>query len=327
MTIVVGRFEAAPPPEPPPPPTTVPTHHDHTLAVSRIRVAVVAGGRSSEHEISLASARSVLEALDPARYEVTQIAIGRDGRWALEAPTTTAPSNSLLQSTVAETLPVLADSKPAEALAAVDVVLPVLHGPVRRGRHRAGAARAGGHPVRRRRRGRVRALHGQGPVQGGAARPRHPGRAQRDAPARRRDREPVRLPRVRQAGPARLVGRDLEGARRRGARGRRRAGAQARREGARRGVRRRHRGRVRRAGQRAAAAGRVGRRRDRPARRVVRLRGQVRRGRLGHHRPGPDPGRDRRPRPGARRSTPSSRPSAREWPASTSSSARTARWS
>ena len=90
----------------------------------RIRVAVVAGGRSSEHEISLASARSVLEALDPERYETTTIAIGRDGRWALEGP-----SNSLLQSHVAETLPVLADSKPAEALGAVDVVLPVLHGP------------------------------------------------------------------------------------------------------------------------------------------------------------------------------------------------------
>jgi D-alanine-D-alanine ligase len=91
---------------------------------SRIRVAVVAGGRSSEHEISLESARSVLEALDPARYEVTQVAIGRDGRWALEGP-----SNRLLEGSVAETLPVLADSKPAEALGAVDVVLPVLHGP------------------------------------------------------------------------------------------------------------------------------------------------------------------------------------------------------
>ena len=90
----------------------------------RVRVAVVAGGRSSEHEISLASARSVLEALDPERYETTTIAIGRDGRWALESP-----SNNLLQSPVAETLPVLADSKPAEALGAVDVVLPVLHGP------------------------------------------------------------------------------------------------------------------------------------------------------------------------------------------------------
>ena len=90
----------------------------------RVRVAVVAGGRSSEHEISLASARSVLEALDPERYETTTIAIGRDGRWGLEGP-----SNRLLQGGVAETLPVLADSKPAEALGSVDVVLPVLHGP------------------------------------------------------------------------------------------------------------------------------------------------------------------------------------------------------
>ena len=94
----------------------------------RLRVAVVAGGRSSEHEISLASARSVLEALDPDHYETTTIAIDRDGRWALEAPSE-GDSNSLLQGGVAETLPVLADSKPAQALGAVDVVLPVLHGP------------------------------------------------------------------------------------------------------------------------------------------------------------------------------------------------------
>ena len=48
---------------------------------ARIRLALVAGGRSSEHEISLASACSVLAALDPDRYETTTIAIGRDGRW------------------------------------------------------------------------------------------------------------------------------------------------------------------------------------------------------------------------------------------------------
>jgi D-alanine-D-alanine ligase len=90
----------------------------------RVRVAVLAGGRSSEHEISLASARSVLTALDPERYETTTIQIGRDGRWAIEGPSTT-----LLEGSVSETLPVLADSRPAEALAAVDVVLPVLHGP------------------------------------------------------------------------------------------------------------------------------------------------------------------------------------------------------
>ena len=51
----------------------------------RLRVAILAGGRSSEHAISLASARSVLEALDPARYETQVIEIGRDGAWALPA--------------------------------------------------------------------------------------------------------------------------------------------------------------------------------------------------------------------------------------------------
>ena len=94
----------------------------------RIRVAVVAGGRSSEHEISLASARSVLEALDPERYETTTIAIGRDGRWAIE----TGEEQGVLEGEsvpVTQSLPVLADSKPAAAIGSVDVVLPVLHGP------------------------------------------------------------------------------------------------------------------------------------------------------------------------------------------------------
>ncbi len=54
----------------------------------RIRVAVIAGGRSSEHDISVASARSVLEALDPDRYEATTIEIGRTGRWQLGNPRT-----------------------------------------------------------------------------------------------------------------------------------------------------------------------------------------------------------------------------------------------
>jgi D-alanine-D-alanine ligase len=99
----------------------------------RIRVAVVAGGRSSEHEISLASARSVLEALDPERYETTTIAIGRDGRWAIgPGRGETGEELTLLEGEsvpVTQSLPVLADSKPAAAIGAVDVVLPVLHGP------------------------------------------------------------------------------------------------------------------------------------------------------------------------------------------------------
>jgi D-alanine-D-alanine ligase len=85
----------------------------------RIRVAALAGGRSSEHLISLASARSVLESLDPEQYEIATVAIGRDGRWELG----TASDGS-----VAETLPVPSANAPA-TLGEVDVVLPILHGP------------------------------------------------------------------------------------------------------------------------------------------------------------------------------------------------------
>jgi D-alanine-D-alanine ligase len=85
----------------------------------RTRVAILAGGRSSEHDISLASARSVLESLDPERYDVVTVAIGRDGRWELGAGE---------DGSIAETLPVPAANAPA-TLGAVDVVLPILHGP------------------------------------------------------------------------------------------------------------------------------------------------------------------------------------------------------
>jgi D-alanine-D-alanine ligase len=84
----------------------------------RLRVAVLAGGRSSEHDISLASARSVLESLDPEQYDVVTVAIGRDGRWELGSG----------DGSVAETLPVPAANAPA-TLGEVDVVLPILHGP------------------------------------------------------------------------------------------------------------------------------------------------------------------------------------------------------
>jgi D-alanine-D-alanine ligase len=84
------------------------------------------GGRSSEHPISLASGRSVLEALDPDRYDAVSIGIGRDGRWELVA----GSNGALPAASVAETLPVptKAASAPAK-LGEVDVVLPILHGP------------------------------------------------------------------------------------------------------------------------------------------------------------------------------------------------------
>ncbi len=118
---------------------------------------MLTGGRSSEHDVALASARSVLAALDPARYDVVVVEISRDGRWSLEARSTLArpdpdsaghPSVTDTASRripaegeipyaapsggggAAATLPVPASSDGVMAvLGEVDVVLPVLHGP------------------------------------------------------------------------------------------------------------------------------------------------------------------------------------------------------
>ena len=49
--------------------------------MKKLRVAVLFGGRSGEHDVSLMSARSVLGALDPEKYEVTQVGITLDGEW------------------------------------------------------------------------------------------------------------------------------------------------------------------------------------------------------------------------------------------------------
>jgi D-alanine-D-alanine ligase len=88
-----------------------------------VRVAVLAGGRSSEHDISVASARSVVDALDPERYETVVVEIDRSGRWELASGGGELPETSI------ETLPVVARSAPAATLGQVDVVLPILHGP------------------------------------------------------------------------------------------------------------------------------------------------------------------------------------------------------
>ncbi|HEY3418303.1 MAG TPA: D-alanine--D-alanine ligase A, partial [Armatimonadota bacterium] len=49
----------------------------------KIRVGVIFGGKSAEHEVSLQSAQSIIRALNPDRYEVVLIGIDKAGRWAL----------------------------------------------------------------------------------------------------------------------------------------------------------------------------------------------------------------------------------------------------
>ncbi len=117
-------------------PGILPTHMQ-----GKIRVGIVFGGRSAEHEVSLQSAKNVLEALDRDRFEPVLIGIDREGRWRLDEQT-----KLLFDS--ARPLPNLTADSPREvALAArgeqsrlldlsgnrelgrIDVLFPVLHGP------------------------------------------------------------------------------------------------------------------------------------------------------------------------------------------------------
>lgn len=98
----------------------------------KLRVGVLFGGKSGEHEISLRSARSILKAIDRRRYDVVELGITRDGRWL-------APGDSaMLLSGSAEGAPAVVESNSSVSLmaaaaepaagAGIDVVFPVLHG-------------------------------------------------------------------------------------------------------------------------------------------------------------------------------------------------------
>ncbi|YAL82393.1 D-alanine--D-alanine ligase family protein [Dermacoccaceae bacterium W4C1] len=109
----------------------------------RVRVAIVFGGRSSEHAVSCATAAGVLRALDRERFEVVPIGIAHDGRWVLmpddpEPLQLTETRTPQVSGEVDVVVPagrgdhdllIREPGRPPEALAAVDVVLPLLHGP------------------------------------------------------------------------------------------------------------------------------------------------------------------------------------------------------
>jgi D-alanine-D-alanine ligase len=108
----------------------------------KIRVAVIFGGRSSEHSISCISAGSVLRALDRSRYEVVPIGITKSGKWVLEAddadrlaiqggifPEVNATNSAVLFTADPTATELVVQSGIPEVLQQVDVAFPVLHGP------------------------------------------------------------------------------------------------------------------------------------------------------------------------------------------------------
>src|ERR671931_436273 len=115
----------------------------------KLRVGVIYGGRSGEHEISLASAAAVFQNLDPERYEAVPIRIEKDGRWAIaRRPPALVSAGDVIRANKSEltdqareahliahpggdTLMTIdrRDDGAAVSGLALDVVFPVLHGP------------------------------------------------------------------------------------------------------------------------------------------------------------------------------------------------------
>ena len=101
----------------------------------RLRIGILFGGRSGEHEVSLASAASVIRALDPEKYEAVPIGISKDGRWLVGTKAHTMLPEvlksgdrvSLPPDPTAGTLIPMAQGSGRPSIN-VDVMFPVLHG-------------------------------------------------------------------------------------------------------------------------------------------------------------------------------------------------------
>nr|AIA15593.1 D-alanine--D-alanine ligase [uncultured bacterium] len=112
--------------------------------MNKTRIGVIFGGRSGEHEVSIRSARSVIEAIDKERYEIVPMAIAKNGKWLSPAESALlfpAETRQLLaeQNSVKETRAVALIGDPTyqgltlleksdERAQPLDVVFPVLHG-------------------------------------------------------------------------------------------------------------------------------------------------------------------------------------------------------
>ena len=103
-----------------------------------IRIGVVFGGRSSEHEVSLASAANVIDALTRAGYQVSPIGIAPSGRWLIggdpmkllsDNAAGATPVESVASESANENWSLLPSTTHASQLATIDVIFPVLHGP------------------------------------------------------------------------------------------------------------------------------------------------------------------------------------------------------
>jgi D-alanine-D-alanine ligase len=105
----------------------------------KLRVGVIFGGRSGEHEVSLRSAESIINAIDKSRYEVVPIAISQEGRWLVSGDATALLPQAVLRSGDHRQVAIIGDPTRQGLMRLdskagggpnlpLDVVFPVLHG-------------------------------------------------------------------------------------------------------------------------------------------------------------------------------------------------------
>lgn len=114
---------------------------ERSAMAGKIRVGILFGGRSAEHEVSLQSAKNIVEAIDPHKYELVLIGIDKTGQWHLDegsrflSPTSHAElpelphsieNLALVPGTQDEQIVALSGQ---QRLGSLDVIFPVLHGP------------------------------------------------------------------------------------------------------------------------------------------------------------------------------------------------------
>lgn len=115
---------------------------DIAFPMARTRVGIIFGGTSSEHEVSLQSAKNILDALDRERFEPVLIGIDKQGQWHLSQPDTfllnaddpariaLRPSGTTLALRPGAGQAPLQPVQASTALGQIDVVLPIVHGPL-----------------------------------------------------------------------------------------------------------------------------------------------------------------------------------------------------
>lgn len=104
------------------------------MAENRLRIAVLFGGRSAEHDVSVLSATNVMRALEPAKYDAVPVFVTREGLWLLsrfEGVTLATPSHGtefcLVPGGHGRVLAIPTDGAPYD-LPGIDILFPVLHG-------------------------------------------------------------------------------------------------------------------------------------------------------------------------------------------------------